>query len=101
MQYFLGLPKLLDVRICSKGAGGWGRGKEGRARMEAIIGNERGNSGGRMPGIVIREFCQREEAGPVGLLVVCIDAVRGDEWNKTHLAIGVSIFTKEEMGWGR
>ena len=29
------------------------------------------------------------------------DIVRGDERNKTHLAIGVSMFTKKELKWER
>ena len=42
--------------------------------MKAIIGKKRGKGSGRMLGVVVAEFCQWEEAGPVGLLVVCIDA---------------------------
>ena len=42
--------------------------------MKAIIGKKRGKGSGRMLGVVVGEFCQWEEAGPVGLLVVCIDA---------------------------
>ena len=42
--------------------------------MEAIVGKKRGKCSGRMLGVVVAEFCQWEKAGPVGLLVVCIDA---------------------------
>ena len=42
--------------------------------MKAIIGKKRGKCSGRMLGVVVVEFCQWEKAGPVGLLVVCIDA---------------------------
>ena len=42
--------------------------------MEAIVGKKLGDGSGRMFGIVAVEFCQWEEAGTVGLLVVCIDA---------------------------
>ena len=42
--------------------------------MEAIVGKKRGKCSGRMLGVVVAEFCQWEEAGLVGLLVVCIDA---------------------------
>ena len=42
--------------------------------MKAIVGKKRGKGRGRMFGVVVAEFCQWEEAGPVGLLVVCIDA---------------------------
>ena len=42
--------------------------------MEAIVGKKRGKGSGRMLGVVVAEFCQWEEARPVGLLVVCIDA---------------------------
>ena len=42
--------------------------------MEAIVGKKRGKCSGRMLGVVVAEFCQWEEAGPVGLVVVRIDA---------------------------
>ena len=42
--------------------------------MKAIVGKKQGKGSGRMFGVVVAEFCQWEEAGPVGLLVVCIDA---------------------------
>ena len=42
--------------------------------MEAIVGKKRGKGSGRMYGVVVAKFCQWEEAGPVELLVVCIDA---------------------------
>ena len=42
--------------------------------MEVIVGKKRGKVSARMFGVVVAEFCQWEEAGPVGLLVVYIDA---------------------------
>ena len=42
--------------------------------MEPIVGEERGQGGSRVFGVVVVELCQREEAGQVGLLIVAIDA---------------------------
>ena len=42
--------------------------------MEPVVCEKRGQGSGRMLGVVVREFCQGEEAGLVGLLVVAIDA---------------------------
>ena len=42
--------------------------------MEAIFREEWGESGSRVFGVVVGEFRHGEEAGPVGLLVVAIDA---------------------------
>ena len=42
--------------------------------METVVCVERAQCRGRMLGVVVAEFCQWEEASPVGLLVVCIDA---------------------------
>ena len=40
--------------------------------MVAIVGKKGSKGCGRMFGVVIAKFCQREEAGPVGLLVVAV-----------------------------
>ena len=42
--------------------------------MKPVVGKKRGQGCGRMLGVVVRELCQGEEAGLVGLLVVAIDA---------------------------
>ena len=42
--------------------------------MEPVIGEKRGQGSGRMLRVVVGEFSQREEAGPVGLLVVAVHA---------------------------
>ena len=42
--------------------------------METVVGEERGEGGSRMSGVVVAEFRQGEEAGPVGLLIVAVDA---------------------------
>ena len=41
--------------------------------METVVGIEWREGGSRMSGIVVGEFRQREEAGPVGLLKVAVD----------------------------
>ena len=74
LQNILGLLKLRDIGIGSKGARGWGWGKHGHAWMETVVSKEWGDCCGRMARVVVRKFCQREEAGPVGLLVVNIDS---------------------------
>ena len=38
--------------------------------MEPVVREKRGQGCGRMLRVVVGEFCEREEAGPVGLLVV-------------------------------
>ena len=70
LQNLLGFAKPLHVRIGGRGARTWGWGKQGHAGMEPVVREERGQRYGRMLGIVVREFCLGEEAGPVGLLVV-------------------------------
>lgn len=70
----LGLLELLDV-----GVRGWGWrigrcGKEGHAGMETVVGEEGGEGGSGVLGIVVAEFRQGKEAGPVGLLIVAVDA---------------------------
>ena len=42
--------------------------------MEPVVGEERGQGGSRMFGVVVVELCQGEEAGPVCLLVVAVDS---------------------------
>ena len=42
--------------------------------MEAVIGEERGECGSRVPGIVVRKFRQGKEIGPICLLIVAINA---------------------------
>ena len=74
LQNILGLPKLRDIGIGSRGAGGWGWGEQGHAGMETVVSKKRGNCCGRMARVVVGKFCEREEAGPVGLLVVSIDS---------------------------
>ena len=74
MKSGLGFPKLRHV-----GVGSWGRGigerrEQGHAGMEPIVGEERGESGSRVFGVIIREFRHGEEAGPVGLLAVAVDS---------------------------
>ena len=40
--------------------------------MEPVVREKRGEGCGRMLRVIVGEFCQREEAGPVGLLVVAV-----------------------------
>ena len=42
--------------------------------MEPYIGEERGQGGSRMFGVVVAELCQGEEAGLVCLLIVAVDS---------------------------
>ena len=42
--------------------------------MEAIVGEERGQGRGRMSRVVVAEFCHVDEAGPIFLLIVAVDA---------------------------
>ena len=61
------------------GVGCWGDeigggGEQGHAGMEPIIGEERGQSSGRMARIVVAEFCHVDEACPICLLVVAVDS---------------------------
>ena len=57
----------LGPQECRFGTAG---GEQGHSRMVSVVGGKRGLSGGRMFGIVVGEFCQGEEAGPVGLPIV-------------------------------
>ena len=41
---------------------------------ESQVGEEWGESGSRVFGVVVGEFCHGKEAGPVGLLAVAVDA---------------------------
>ena len=41
--------------------------------MEPEVGEERGDSRGRMLGVVIAEFRQGQNVGPIALLVVTLD----------------------------
>ena len=69
----LGLLEILDVGIRGWGLGIEGGGEQGHTGMETVVGEERGESGSGVFGIVVAELRQREEAGPVGLLVVTVD----------------------------
>ena len=73
LQNILGLPKLRYIGIGTRGAGGWDWGEHGHSRMISVVGKEWGDGCGKMARVVVGEFCQREEAGLVGLLVVSID----------------------------
>ena len=42
--------------------------------MKPVVGEERGQGGSRMFGVVVVELHQGEKAGPVGLLIVAIDS---------------------------
>ena len=42
--------------------------------MEPVVGEERGQGGSRMFGVVVVEHRQGEEAGPVYLLAVALDS---------------------------
>ena len=74
MKDDLGFPKALNIRISCWGRGIRGGWEQRHPRVEPVVGEKRAQSGGRMLRIVIAEFCHGEEAGPVGLLVVAIDA---------------------------
>ena len=41
--------------------------------METVVGEEGGEGGSRVFGIIVAKLRQRKEAGPVGLLVVAVD----------------------------
>ena len=61
------------VPLCIREVGrGWG--KQGHAGMEPVVREKRGQGCGRMLRVVVGEFCQREEAGPVGRLIVAVHA---------------------------
>ena len=74
LKSILSIPKLRHVGIGCWGSGMGGWREEGHAEMEAIVGEEWGESGSRVFGVVIGEFRHGEEAGLVGLLVVAVDA---------------------------
>ena len=63
-----------DVGIRGWGPRVWRGWEEGYAGMETVVCEERGEGGSRGFGIVVAEFCQGEEAGPVGLLIVAVDS---------------------------
>ena len=64
--------EILDVGIRGWGYGVRRGGEEGRAEMEAIVGQKRGEGGSRVLGIVVAEFRQGKEAGSVGLRVFVV-----------------------------
>ena len=70
----MGLLQLVDI-----GIRGWGPGvgvswEQGHAGVEPIVGEERGQGGSRVFGVVVVELRQREEASLVDLLIVAVDA---------------------------
>ena len=70
----MGLLDLVDIGICGWGFGigiGW---EQGHARMETVVGEERGQGGSRMFRVVVAKLRQGEEAGRVGLLIVAVYA---------------------------
>ena len=74
MKNHLGLLQLFYIGIRGWGPGvgiGW---EEGHTRVEPIVGEERGQGGSRMFGVVVAELCQGEEAGQVCWLVVAVDS---------------------------
>ena len=74
MKNHLGLLQLVDIGIRGWGSGvgiGW---EQGHAGWEPVVGEERGEGGNRVFGVVVAKLCQREEAGLVGLLKVAVDA---------------------------
>ena len=64
----------MDVGIRDWGCGVSKGAEEGHAGMEAVVGEERGEEGSRVLGIIIAELGQGKEAGPIGLLVVAVDS---------------------------
>ena len=70
----LRLAELLHVRVRGRGLGIWGWGKQGRVGMEPVVRVERGQRCGRVFGVVVGKFGFKQEAGPVGLLIVVIHA---------------------------
>ena len=66
--------KIFDVRVRGSGLGLRGGGEKGHAGMEPVVGEERGEGGSRMFGVVVAELRQWKEAGPIGLLIVAVDA---------------------------
>ena len=70
----LGLLELYNVRVRGRCRSLIGCRKEGHARMETVIGEEGGKCRGRVFRIIVAEFSQWEEAGPVGLLIVAVDS---------------------------
>ena len=74
MKNHLGVLQLIDI-----GIRGWGPGvgiswEQGHAGVEPVVGEERGQGGSRVFGVVVAELRQGEEAGLVGLLIVAVDA---------------------------
>lgn len=47
---------------------------DSQVRVIALIGKEGGDASGGIRGIVVRKFCERKEFGPIGLLIVAINA---------------------------
>ena len=66
--------KIFHVRDRGWGLGLRGGGEKGHAGMEPVVSEERGEGGSRMFGIVVAELRQWKEAGPIGLLIVAVDA---------------------------
>ena len=57
------------------GVGGiWGGREQRHLRVEAVVGKERGEGGGGVLGVVVSELRQRQKFGPIGLLVIGVDA---------------------------
>ena len=73
LEDFFILLNPLYVRVGCWGGGIGGGGEQGHAGMEPIIGEERGQSSGRMSRIVVAQFCHVDEACPIYLLVVAVD----------------------------
>ena len=70
----MGLTKPLHVGIGGRGWGGWGGREQGHSWVVTIVREKRGEGCEKMLGIVVGEFCQGEETGLVGLLVVAVHA---------------------------
>ena len=74
LKNHLGLLELVDIGIRGWGSGVWIGWEQGRAGVEPVVGEERGQGGSRVFGVFVAELRRGEEAGLVGLLIVAVDA---------------------------
>ena len=70
---FLSHLKSLHIGVGSMNCRVWRCRQQGHARVKPVVREERGQSRGRMSGIIVAKFCHGKECGPISLLEVRVD----------------------------
>ena len=74
MNDILSVVDIFDEVVGRTGGRIWGGGKQRHSRVVPIVGEERGEGGGGMLGVVISKLCHRQKSRPIRLLVVGVNA---------------------------